>query len=94
MKTQKLQDIIKYSEIFKALAHPIRLSIAYNLLNKEECNVSRMCECLKIPQPTISQHLLILKNANVIIGSRKGNQVCYKVENKEVIDILQQLSKE
>ncbi len=83
----------EYVTIFKALAHSTRLTIAYNLMLKPECNVSKMCECLNVPQPTVSQHLSILKNANVIHGTRKGNQICYKVENQKVINILKQLSK-
>ena len=63
MKTDKDIDINEYSEIFKALAHPTRLTIAYNLSKKAECNVSKMSECLGVPQPTVSQHLTILKNA-------------------------------
>lgn len=85
-------DIKEYAEIFKALAHPTRLTIAYNLSKKKsECNVSKMSECLGIPQPTISQHLTILKNANVIIGYRNGNQICYKIENPKVIKIIKQM---
>jgi len=85
-------DEIKYAEIFKALAHPTRLTIAYNLMFEENCNVSKMCKCLGISQPTISQHLSILKNAKVITGKRKGNQICYRINNQTVIDILKQLS--
>lgn len=91
MKTDKDIDINEYSEIFKALAHPTRLTIAYNLSKKAECNVSKMSECLGVPQPTVSQHLTILKNANVIIGYRNGNQICYKIENLKVIKILKQM---
>ena len=86
-------DIDEYTAIFKALAHPTRLTIAYNLMKKPECNVNRMSECLNIPQPTVSQHLSILKNAKVIQGVRNGNQICYKVDNKKVIGILSQLEK-
>ncbi len=91
MKEQNI-DLSEYSEIFKALAHPTRLTIAYNLMFQEECNVNKMSECLKIPQPTVSQHLAILKNAKILIGYRKGNQICYKIENPKVIGILRQLS--
>ncbi|CDE97882.1 MAG: ArsR/SmtB family transcription factor [Candidatus Gastranaerophilaceae bacterium] len=91
MKTDKDIDINEYSEIFKALAHPTRLTIAYNLSKKAECNVSKMSECLGVPQPTVSQHLTILKNANVITGYRNGNQICYKIENPKVIKILKQM---
>lgn len=85
-------DIEEYTLIFKALAHPTRLTIAYNLMFKSECNVNRMSECLGISQPTVSQHLLILKNAKVLTSHRNGNQICYKVENPKVIKILKQLS--
>jgi len=93
MKIDETIDIIEYTEIFKALAHPTRLTIAYNLMHKSECNVSKMCECLGIPQPTVSQHLSILKNAKVLCGYRNGNQICYSIENEKVINILKQLKK-
>ena len=86
-------DTEEYALIFKALAHPTRLTIAYNLMLQPECNVSKMCECLQIPQPTVSQHLSILKNANVISGRRRANQICYKVENPKVVKILKQIAK-
>ncbi len=90
MKDQNI-NIDEYAAIFKALAHPTRLTIAYNLMLQPECNVSKMCKCLNIPQPTVSQHLSILKNANIISGHRHANQICYKVDNLKTINILNQL---
>lgn len=81
-------DFEKYSEIFKALAHPLRLKIACGLIRKDECNVSVMVEKLGVAQPVVSQHLNIMKNAGVIAAQRKGNRVCYKVVNEEVKKIL------
>lgn len=81
----------QYVEIFKALAHPIRLKIACGLCDKEECNVSLMVEKLGVPQPTVSQHLNILKNAGIITGYRKGTQICYKVTNEIVRKIVKSL---
>jgi len=81
----------KYAEIFKALAHPIRLKIVCGLAKKEECNVSVMVEKLGVPQPTVSQHLNILKNAGIITGFKKGTQVCYQVTNedaKKIVEVL------
>lgn len=79
----------KLSEIFKALAHPIRLKIVCGLIKKEECNVTIMVEKLGIPQPTVSQHLNILRNAGVISYTKKGTQMCYKVTD----DITKKLIK-
>ena len=84
-------NIDEYCAIFKALAHPTRLVIAYNLMDKKECNFTKMSECLNIAQPTVSQHLSVLKNAKVLTAHRIGNQICYKVENPKVINILKQL---
>lgn len=78
-----------YAEIFKALAHPIRLKIVCGLMKKDECNVSVMVEKLQVPQPTVSQHLNILKNAKVITGYKKGTQICYKVTSEKTRKIVE-----
>ena len=75
------------SELLKALAHPVRLCIVRNLMN-QQCNVSKMQECLNIPQSTVSQHLAKLKAAGIIEGERTGLEVCYKVVNQQVKDII------
>ena len=77
-----------YAEIFKALAHPIRLKIVCGLMTKDECNVSLMVEKLGVPQPTVSQHLNILKNAGIITGYKKGTQICYKLTNEKTKKII------
>lgn len=81
----------EYAEIFKALSHPTRLKIVCGLIKKENCSVNTIAEKLGVAQPTVSQHLNILKNADIISGYRNGNQICYKVENsvaKRIIEAL------
>lgn len=80
-----------YSEIFKALAHPVRLKIACGLMKKDECCVSKMVDKLGISQPTVSQHLSILKNAKIIEGFRKGNQICYRLTNDKVKSLIKSM---
>lgn len=83
--------MINYDEIavlFKALAHPTRAHIVDGLIRKNECNVTKMVENLGISQPTVSQHLNILKSAGIIEGYRKGNQICYKVINEQVRSVF------
>ncbi|MFW6140550.1 MAG: ArsR/SmtB family transcription factor [Acidobacteriota bacterium] len=84
------------SEILKAIAHPVRLQIIDLLLveiPEEACSVNSIQKELDIPQPTISQHLQILKNHRIIDGEKKGVQVCYKVVDKRVVKILEILKK-
>lgn len=80
------------AEIFKALSHPLRVQIVMGLLKKHECNVSTMVEKLGAPQPTVSQHLNILKACGVIEGFRNGNQICYKVTNEIAGKIFEALN--
>jgi len=82
------------AEIFKALSHPIRLRIVCGLIQKKECNVTKMVQHLNMPQPNVSQHINILKNADIIEGYRKGNEICYKVTNKIVEKMIQALELE
>ena len=82
------KEIELISEIFKALSHPTRIKIVARLIDKDECNVSKMAERLGIPQPTISQHINILKTHGIIEGYRKGNQICYKIVNEQVRKIF------
>lgn len=84
----------RYAEIFKALAHPIRLKIVCGLMRKDECNVSIMVEKLEIAQPTVSQHLNILKNADIITGYKKGTQVCYKLTDENTKKIIEAIEVE
>lgn len=88
MRDFKEYKMEKYAEIFKALAHPIRLRIVCGLSKKDECNVSKMVEALGVAQPTVSQHLNILKNAGIITGYKNGTQICYKVTNDEARKIV------
>lgn len=81
------KEYIRKSDILKAIAHPVRLCIVRGLINNQ-CNVTKMQECLKLPQSTVSQHLGKLKAAGIIEGERKGLEICYKVVNQQVKDIV------
>lgn len=87
-----MQNLKNTTQLFKALAHETRISIVLGLMKGDGCNVSKIIENLKIPQPTISQHLTILKNAGIVEGYKKGSEICYKVTNETVIKILKDLN--
>jgi DNA-binding transcriptional ArsR family regulator len=82
----------KVSEALKALAHPARLKMVIGLL-KNECNVAEIQKALGLPQSTISQHLRILKNANIIKGRREGTKTCYRVIDMQVRKIVEIIEK-
>ncbi|QUH21468.1 ArsR/SmtB family transcription factor [Alkaliphilus sp. B6464] len=76
------------AEILKALAHPIRLCIVQGLLSCNGCNVSKIQNCLDIPQSTISQHLAKLRSSGIIAGERNGLEIVYKVVNPKAKAIV------
>lgn len=76
------------AEVLKALAHPIRLCIVAGLL-ENQCNVTKMQNCLNLPQSTVSQHLGVLKAKGIIKGQRNGLEICYCVVNEDVKKIIQ-----
>lgn len=75
------------AEKLKALAHPHRLCIVKGLINNK-CNVTKIQECLKLPQSTVSQHLARLKAAGIIEGKRNGLEICYSVVDEDIINII------
>jgi DNA-binding transcriptional ArsR family regulator len=82
----------KVSETLKALAHPARLKMVIGLL-KDECNVAQIQKALGLPQSTISQHLRILKNADIIRGRKEGTKTCYRVidgQVRKIVEIIKQ----
>lgn len=78
----------EYTKIFAALSHPLRLKIACGLKEKGRCNVNTMMQRLDVPQALVSQHVKILKEANIITGTREGNIIWYSLSSELTKNIL------
>jgi DNA-binding transcriptional ArsR family regulator len=74
--------------IFKALSHPARIAIVDYLLAVDSCICGDIVNELPLAQPTVSQHLKELKNAEIIKGSIEGTAICYCI-NPEMIDKIE-----
>jgi DNA-binding transcriptional ArsR family regulator len=72
----------KIASIMKALGHPARIAIIDFLLKSEKCICGDIVDELPLAQPTISQHLKELKNAELIKGNIEGNAICYCINEK------------
>ena len=90
----KQNEIKELAMVFKGISHPARLQIVIGLLTKKNCNVNTMSEKLRLPQPTVSQHLTILKNCKIIVGERNANQICYSLANQKIRKMLAALTEE
>ncbi len=63
--------------IAKALGHPVRVRILRLLMDRTSCYCGEIVEELPLAQATVSQHLKVLKDAGLIVGTIDGPRVCY-----------------
>jgi ArsR family transcriptional regulator len=61
----------------KALAHPARIRILRLLLATPGCIGGTIVEAVGLAQSTVSEHLRVLKAADVITGEIDGPRICY-----------------
>jgi ArsR family transcriptional regulator len=61
----------------KALSHPARLAILQTLAGRGSCICGEIVELMPLSQATVSQHLKILKEADLIAGEIDGPRTCY-----------------
>ena len=76
------------AQLLKALAHPARIAIVEYLLTVDSCICGDIVNELPLAQPTVSQHLKELKNANIIKGSIEGTAICYCL-NEETLSKME-----
>jgi ArsR family transcriptional regulator, zinc-responsive transcriptional repressor len=75
------QDLDQLSSLFRVLSDKTRLQILLSLADGEK-NVTMICDSLKLPQPTVSHHLALLRMNNVVGHRRDGKQVFYGLDGR------------
>ena len=77
--------------VFKALAHPARLLMVYELSKGERC-VCELAEMVGSEMSTVSKHLSQLKNARIVDDEKRGAQVFYRLKTPCVMNFFQCVS--
>ncbi len=62
-----------------ALAEPNRLRIV-ELLRTRPCSVNEMVEKLEMPQPLVSKHLRVLREAGIVRSHAQAQQRVYELQ--------------
>jgi ArsR family transcriptional regulator len=75
------------AEFFKALAHPVRITILELLRNGEQ-TVGELQERLAIDLSSVSQQLAVLRSRNIVDGRRTGTNVFYTIRDPAVFQLL------
>ncbi len=88
MKKEFDEDYLeRKAEFLRALGGTMRLKLLDIIGTKKVC-VGEIMKQLNVPQPNISQHLTILRNAGILSKKREGRAVCYKITNPKILDLV------
>ena len=81
------------AETLKAIAHPTRLAVLEILRDGEQC-VCHMEATLGLRQASISQQLMVLREAGLVDVRREGLNILYCISNPKIIqacDLMRQV---
>lgn len=72
---------------FKAIADPTRRQIL-GLLRNRERTAGELAEHFDMAKPSVSHHFAVLKDAELIVSRREGQQIWYSLNTTVVQDLL------
>jgi len=76
----------KAARCLKVLAHPTRLMIIH-LLGEGERSVQDLEKALGVSQSSISQHLNLLKDKEILESRRAAQQVFYRLRTPRLLEL-------
>ncbi len=76
-----------HQRICQALADPTRILILYRLHEKPQC-VNELVEAMQLPQSTISRHLAVLRDKDLVTTERAGTTINYTLAEPRMIQVL------
>lgn len=78
------------NRVFKALNDPTRREIL-ELLREKDMNAGEIADHFNITKPSISHHLDLLKQADLVLSEKNGQFITYSLNITVVEDIIQWL---
>ncbi|AZM87709.1 MULTISPECIES: ArsR/SmtB family transcription factor [Streptomyces] len=83
-------DAAAVAEVMQGLASPARIRILARLLHAP-CSVGELADALGLGQPTVSNHLRLLRHLDLVAGRRDGRSVVYELHDEHVTALLRQV---
>ena len=78
------------AKVFRLLGQQVRIQILV-IIGKQEACVCHLEAVSGIRQATISQHLMGLKDAEMVTARRHGRNIFYRLANPELLDVTYQV---
>jgi len=76
------------NHLFKAMADPTRRKIL-EMLREKDLTAGEIAEKFDMTKPSISNHLKILKNAELIVGIKKGQYIFYSINTTVFSEVIE-----
>ena len=76
-----------HASICQGLSDPKRILMLYALRDRP-MHVNELAEALRVPQPTISRHLKVLRERQLVAAEREGPSVLYSLADPRVVEAL------
>lgn len=76
------------AHLLKTLGNPVRLGVILELETHGHRCVHELVESLGVSQPLLSQHLRVLRAAQLIVGERHGREIRYSIADRHVTHIV------
>jgi ArsR family transcriptional regulator len=88
MSSPTLEELdLLHANICQALGDPKRILILYALYEQPR-HVTALANDLGMPQPTVSRHLRVLRQRNLVSTERNGAAVVYTIKDDRIISVL------
>ncbi len=78
---------MKMNLVYKALADPTRRDIL-NLLKNKDLTAGEIADHFRISKPSISHHLNLLKQADLVHAEKEGQFIYYSINTTVLQDVL------
>ncbi len=76
-----------FSLTFKALADPTRRRIL-ELLGRRDMTAGEIADQFQISKPSISHHLSLLKQAELVVDERQGQTILYSLNTSVMEEVM------
>lgn len=76
------------AKIARAINHPTRFAIVDELSKGEKC-IEDLTHMIEADTPSMSKHLLMLKNRGIVKVEKRSYQIYYSLKNRRIMHCIQ-----
>ena len=87
------EHLIVSSVILRACTHPLRLQLISYIHDHKNINVNKIYVTLRLEQSVTSQHLKVLRDANLVLTNRAGKFIFYSLNYELLAQVANSVQK-